>query len=100
MSPNAELPAARPDREPRRDSRGPRLLHLVGPGYAVGGLFILIPFLDNVISVWPFRLGEVAWRFGAVGLFSRSLLTPLLGLFLLLGLSILAEHRLFTRVVA
>ena len=63
------------------------------PGYSVAILLVSFPLLDTALSVWPVRAGEVAWRFGATGLFSRVLITPLLGLLVAFGVAALLEHR-------
>jgi predicted metal-binding membrane protein len=42
----------------------------------------------------------VSWRFGAVGIFSRALMTPLFGFFTLFALSLAFEHRRVTRTLA
>jgi hypothetical protein len=70
------------------------------PGYLILGAMIIFPLLDAVLTVWPLRLGEVSWRFGAVGIFSRGLMSPLFGLILMYGLALIYEHRVVQRVVA
>lgn len=61
--------------------------------YAMTALMIVMPLGETLLSVWPVRLSEPAWRFGAAGLFSRALMTPLLGLVLLAVLGFLLSHR-------
>jgi hypothetical protein len=61
--------------------------------YALTALMMLMPLGETVLSVWPLRLGEPGWRFGAAGLFSRALMTPMLGLVLLAVLGFLLNHR-------
>ena len=70
------------------------------PGYSVALLLIFFPLLDWAISVWPVRAGEVAWRFGATGLFSRVLITPLLGLLLAFAMAVLLEQRRVLRGIS
>lgn len=53
------------------------------PAYAMACALICIPALELLMALRPFSVGQAAWRVGAVGLFSRSLLTPLLGLLLI-----------------
>jgi hypothetical protein len=77
-----------------------RLKALVWPGYIVAALLIILPLTDTLLSVWPIRLGDVSWRFGATGLFSRALMTPLLGLLLILAVALMSGHRRVTRGVA
>jgi hypothetical protein len=68
--------------------------------YGVTALLLLIPILDSLLGVWPLRLGQVTWRFGAVGMFSRALMTPLLGLLVGLVTAIYMGHRRVTRFLA
>jgi hypothetical protein len=75
-----------------------RLLAL--PGYSVAFLLVLFPLLDMALSVWPVRAGELAWRFGATGLFSRVLITPLLGLLLAFAVAVLLEQRRVLRGIS
>jgi len=70
------------------------------PGYLVAFLIFLFPLLDTALSVWPPQTGTLAWRFGAVGLFSRALMTPLLGVLVAFAIALLLEHRTFLRVLA
>lgn len=62
------------------DMRRYRLLGWAAYGVAL--LLILLPILDSFLGVWPFHPEQVTWRFGAVGLFSRAVMTPVLGLLL------------------
>ena len=77
-----------------------RVKYFVLPAYCVAFLLIVFPLLDTALSVYPTRVSEVAWRFGATGLFSRALMTPMLGLLLAFGVALLAEHRAAQRVIA
>lgn len=61
--------------------------------YAMAILMMVMPLGETLLSVWPVRAGDTAWRFGAAGLFSRALMTPLLGLVLLGILGYLLAHR-------
>lgn len=74
--------------------------HLAAPAYAVAALLVLFPLLDTALSVLPPRPGEVAWRFGAAGLFSRAVMTPLLGLLLAFAVALLLEQRRALRLIA
>jgi hypothetical protein len=74
--------------------------HLTIPAYAIACLLILFPLLDTALSVFPPRFGEVAWRFGATGLFSRALMTPLLGLLLAFAVALIRDQRKMQRAVA
>lgn len=71
--------------------------------YTMVALMIVMPLGETLLSIWPLRMGEAAWRFGAAGLFSRALMTPLLGLVLLWVIAFLLGHRravITTAVVA
>jgi hypothetical protein len=74
--------------------------YLAVPGYSVAALLVLFPLLDSAISVFPPRFGEIAWRFGAAGLFSRALMTPILGLLLAFSLALLLEHSRVQRAIS
>lgn len=63
------------------------------PTYFVALLLILFPLLEATLSVWPLRWGNESWRFGAVGQFSRALMSPMLGLLLAFLAAFLLEHR-------
>lgn len=66
---------------------------LAGPIYFATILFIVLPAVDLVTNVWPLRLGDVGWRYGAAGLLSGFLLTPLFGLLLAWVVASLGRHR-------
>jgi hypothetical protein len=70
------------------------------PGYAVAFLLCALPLVDTTLGVWPPRGGEIAWRFGAAGMFSRALMTPLLGLFLAFAIALLLGHRRTLRTLS
>lgn len=63
-------------------------------------LLVLFPLTDALSTVWPLRPGEFQWRFGAVGLFSQALMTPLLGVVLALVTAHILEHRVVLRILA
>jgi hypothetical protein len=69
----------------------PRYLGM--PVYTVAVLLVVFPIVDTGLGVLPMRAGEVAWRFGTLGLVSRAMLTPLLGLTLALVAAVLLRHR-------
>ncbi len=72
---------------------------LKGAFYCVGALLILISLMDYAGSVLPAQLGNVGWRYGAVGLISSFALTPLLGGVILLGTAALSRQRAVLRAV-
>jgi Na+/phosphate symporter len=53
---------------------------LLSAGYLVAALLVVVPIFETVASVFPLQLGDVTWRFGAVGLVTQALLTPVLGM--------------------
>lgn len=67
--------------------------HLRVPGYLFFGIAMLLPVLDLLISIYPFRIGTVVWRFGAVGLLSSAVGAPLLVLFFVFALALFAGDR-------
>ena len=78
--------------------RVPRTLVLAA--YIVAVSFILLPLLQSVLGAWPLRPAEASWRFGAAGLASNAVLSELMGLLLLAGLSLGLAHRVALRVIA
>lgn len=74
--------------------------NLAAGAYGVALLLILIPLLDSVLGIWPLRLREVQWRFGAVGLLSRAVMTPLFGLLVGHVVAVYMEHRFAARAFA
>ena len=73
---------------------------LVTAGYAVAVLLVLVPLIETLITVWPVRPGDVAWRFGAAGLITRAMLTPLFGILLGTVLAVALAHRRILRSIA
>ncbi|HEX5385182.1 MAG TPA: hypothetical protein VFW66_00630 [Gemmatimonadales bacterium] len=70
--------------------RGPAVPRALG---AVAILLIVTPLVDLVGTVLPLRPSEVAWRFGTYGLLTSALVTPIVGLALLLALGAMMERR-------
>ncbi len=48
--------------------------------YLVAALVVVLPMIDLVLTFWPFAPGSAEWRYGAVGLLSGFVLTPLMGM--------------------
>jgi hypothetical protein len=63
------------------------LRRLAAPAYLIAGLLVVLPLLDFATNVWPPQPGQAVWRYGAVGLFSGFVLTPLLGLVLAMAIA-------------
>ena len=77
-----------------------RTKYLALPGYSVAFLLFLVPLFDTALTVFPWRFGESSWRFGVVGVFSRALLTPLLGLLIAFAVAVLLDHRAVQRAIS
>jgi hypothetical protein len=73
---------------------------LAWPAYSMAAILIAYPAAEAFLSLMPWQLGITAWRFGAAGLLSRALMTPMLGLLMLAGLAVLFEHRRLLRVLS
>ncbi len=73
--------------------------HLAWPFYLTGLAFILLPAAEVVVAILPLSPSVLSWRVGAVGLLGRSVLTPLVGMVIVLGTAVLLEHVLVQRAV-
>lgn len=67
--------------------------HLAGPLYATAIAVTLLPFVELVLTVLPWTPGDLSWRYGAAGLLSRTLVTPLVGLAIFLATAATLGHR-------
>lgn len=56
-------------------------------------LLFLWPATDYLTTVWAPRLGEVEWRYGAIGLLTAHLLTPVLAMGLAMVVAFALRHR-------
>lgn len=74
--------------------------YLAWPSYVVGALLVLVPLSDAVLSIWPFRPGEVSWRFGAFGVTNGALMTPLVGLLTVFAAALLLGHHRVLRTLS
>ena len=72
---------------------------LAGPLYFLAILLIGTPLVDILANTWPLHVGLLTWRYGAAGMFSGFVLTPLLGLGLACWLAITMGHRAIQRVL-
>ena len=73
---------------------------LMGSLYMVALGLVVAPLAGTLVSVWPVQIGVVSWRFGAAGMFSRGLLTSLMGLVLAGVGTIVFGHRRTLRALA
>lgn len=67
--------------------------------YLIGAALILVPLGDAALSISPLRVGEVRWRFGAVGMLANAFLLPNAGMLLLLATAIAYGHMWFRRTI-
>lgn len=70
------------------------------PAWVMVAILVVFPILDLVQGVWPVRMGDVSWRVASVGLFSRAMLTPILGLVVAYAAALLLEQRRVVRTMA
>ena len=70
------------------------------PFYAFGILLIGLPLLDFFTSVFPMSFTNIQWRFATIGLLSNFLMTPLLGMGVMIVVAAIREHLVFQRVLA
>ena len=70
------------------------------PAFMTAALLIMVPALDWLQAVWPMRPSEASWRVIAVGLTSRVLITPLLGLLMAHALALYLNSRSTLRALA
>jgi len=61
--------------------------------YPVGALLILTAVSEPAMQIWPFRFGEVRWRFGAVGLMSGAVVGVIFGLVWIMAVAAMLDHR-------
>jgi hypothetical protein len=68
--------------------------------YLLAFILIVVPLFDAATTTMPFRVGNVQWRFGAIGLLSNTLLTPGLGFGLAVVTAVTMQHVRTQRVLA
>lgn len=99
-SPSGDAPSAGSTGQPS-EARAPRAMRaLTAAGYGVALSMVVIPLGDTLVNLLPARLYEPQWRFGAVGMASSGLLTPLFGLALATYVALAARHRRTLRVLS
>jgi len=67
--------------------------------YFVALVLVLTPLMDVLIAAFPFRPGEMAWRFAAIGIFAEGVMLALLGLYSALALAIYLDHRVVVKAL-
>ncbi|MFN8572214.1 MAG: hypothetical protein U0132_09160 [Gemmatimonadaceae bacterium] len=73
---------------------------LAGPLYAFGLLLIALPMLDFGSSIVPVHATNLQWRFATLGLLSNFLMTPMMGLCLMVVVAAVRGHRGVQRSLA
>lgn len=77
-----------------------RLRLVAWPGYLVAGTLFIVPLADAALTVWPYRVSLVQWRFGAAGVLSGGLMMPLVAVLLALVAATLLEHDRIVYVIS
>ena len=81
--------------------RAPAVYHRIAPClYLVAVVLIILPFVDAAVSITPFHVRSVQWRFGAIGLLTNTLLTPAVGFMLAVVTAALLQHFRTQRVLS
>lgn len=81
--------------------RAPSITRRVAPClYLLAVILILVPLIDATVSTLPLHLRNVQWRFGAIGLFTNTMLTPGLGFMMAVVTAATLEHVRTQRVLA
>ena len=67
--------------------------------YLVALCFVLAPFIQTVGSLWPMRLSEATWRYGAVGIFLSAVGAASIGLLIALAAAVFLGQRVMLRAI-
>jgi hypothetical protein len=73
---------------------------LAAPLYLIALFLVVVPTVDLAMNFLPAAFGEVGWRYGAVGMLSGFVLTPLLGFTLATVVAHTLEQRMAMSIVA
>lgn len=89
----------------KNDIAGAKTLGQAGRGFApavyfVVALLVLSSVADLLLNMWPWRPGDLGWRYAAVGLGSQFLNTPVLALLLAALYAYVAGHGRVLRTIA
>lgn len=68
-------------------------------GYALSLYLICVPLIDTGVGASPFEFGNMEWRYGTVGFFSRALEVPFLGLLIAFSLASALKHQRVLRAL-
>ncbi|MDQ6633389.1 MAG: hypothetical protein M3Z10_01385 [Gemmatimonadota bacterium] len=81
--------------------RVPTVYHRIAPClYLLALILIVVPLVDAAVSITPFRPRNVQWRFGAIGLFTNTLLTPGVGVMIAVVTAAVMQHVRAQRLLA
>jgi len=69
------------------------------PTYLVAFTLLVLPLMDEVMKMVPFRMADPHWRFGAFGVMSNALLLSSIGLLLAFLATTVFDHPRFRRVL-
>ncbi len=76
-------------------------LRRVAPAaYLLAAILIVFTAMDLLQTILPIRVQDVQWRVVSIGLLSRIMVTPVLGLVVVYAVALLAEHRRVLRTMA
>jgi hypothetical protein len=64
-----------------------------GPGYLLFLSALILPLIDFLIQIYPYRMSTVVWRFAAVATLSGAIAPPVLILFLIFVLATMSGDR-------
>jgi len=76
-----------------------KLPFMWAPVYFVAFLLVAIPISEVVLAAWPLRFGEVTWRYGTFGMIGQGVMTPLLGLTIMLWAAVDLQQRWVVKVL-
>ncbi len=68
--------------------------------YPVGPLLALSSVADTILRILPFKLGNLTWRFGAVGLVSEGVVGLLFGAICTIGVAAILNDRRTARALS
>ena len=66
--------------------------------YLFGIALFVTAAIDLLTTVWPMHPGDIAWRYGFLGLMAGYLQTPTLGLLLIVGTAMWEENGTVLRI--
>ncbi len=73
---------------------------LIRAAYLFGFALMFTAAFDLLSTVWPFRFGDLTWRYGFLGLGAGYLQSPAMGVVLLIGVGIWDRHPTMVRIAA